>query len=97
MALIFIAQVSDNQLIKKNVSLLFFCSGDIHSRRLTLAELQKLQQQAPIVDSRHAELLKPRLLGVTARSNETAVVETAVNSAKPKIEFDYDLELGVEV
>jgi len=72
-------------------------TGDIHSRRLTLAELQKLQQQAPIVDSRHVELLKPRLLGVAVRSNETAVVEPVVNSAKPKIEFDYDLELGVEV
>jgi len=77
--------------------MLKFLLGDIHSRRLTLAELQKLQQQAPIFDNRHAELLKPRLLGVTTRSNETAVVETVMNSAKPKIEFDYDLELGVEV
>jgi len=80
-------------------------TGDIHSRRLTLAELQKLQQQAPIVDSRHAELLRPRPLAVARRPHEaeietepeTAVVETVINSAKPKIEFDYDLELGVEV
>lgn len=83
-------------------------TGDVHSRRLTLAELQKLQQQAPIVDSRHAELLKPRpvssLVPHAQEPQPTAVTEAitkpAADSVKGnnnKIEFDYDLELGVEV
>nr|SVE72766.1 EOG090X00VK [Ceriodaphnia reticulata] len=74
-------------------------TGDVHSRRLTLAELQKLQQQAPIVDSRHAELLKPRLLSSKVQRAEESrpVPEPAAENVKRKIEFDYDLELGVEV
>ena len=71
-------------------------TGDIHSRRLTLAELQKLQQQAPIVDSRHAELFRPRLF-VAPRVEEAREPLATADSAKPKIQFDYDLELGVEV
>lgn len=72
---------------------------DVHSRRLTLAELQKLQQQAPIVDSRHAELLKPRLVSsnIPRVQELRPVPEPAAENVKRKIEFDYDLELGVEV
>lgn len=74
-------------------------TGDVHSRRLTLAELQKLQQQAPIVDSRHAELLKPRpVSSVVQHAQEPQPVpKPAAEKVKGKIEFDYDLELGVEV
>lgn len=74
-------------------------TGDVHSRRLTLAELQKLQQQAPIVDSRHAELLKPRVVSFVQRPQEIRPVtpEPPAETVKRKIEFDYDLELGVEV
>nr|CAH0105309.1 unnamed protein product [Daphnia galeata] len=74
-------------------------TGDVHSRRLTLAELQKLQQQAPIVDSRHAELLKPRLLSskVQTAQESRPIPEPAAENVTRKIEFDYDLELGVEV
>ena len=74
-------------------------TGDVHSRRLTLAELQKLQQQAPIVDSRHAELLRPRLLSSKIQRVEESrpMPEPAADNVKRKMEFDYDLELGVEV
>lgn len=74
-------------------------TGDVHSRRLTLAELQKLQQQAPIVDSRHAELLKPRPVSsrVQHAQESRPAPEPAVEKVKRNIEFDYDLELGVEV
>jgi hypothetical protein len=74
-------------------------TGDVHSRRLTLAELQKLQQQAPIVDSRHAELLKPRLVSFKVQTAQESrpMPEPAAENVTRKIEFDYDLELGVEV
>nr|SVE74953.1 EOG090X00VK [Daphnia dolichocephala] len=74
-------------------------TSDVHSRRLTLAELQKLQQQAPIVDSRHAELLKPRpVCSKVQTSHETRPMpEPTSEDVKRKMEFDYDLELGVEV
>jgi hypothetical protein len=74
-------------------------TGDVHSRRLTLAELQKLQQQAPIVDSRHAELLKPRVVSFVQRPQEIRPVtpEPPAENVKRKMEFEYDLELGVEV
>lgn len=77
-------------------------TGDVHSRRMTLAELQKLQQQAPIVDSRHAELLlKPRMVSfvqpVRPQEIQPSLEPVVENVSKRKIEFDYDLELGVEV
>lgn len=74
-------------------------TGDVHSRRLTLAELQKLQQQAPIVDSRHAELLKLRPVSTKVKHAQESrpTPEPAAEKVQRKIEFDYDLELGVEV
>lgn len=74
-------------------------TNDANSRRLTLAELQKLQHQSPIVDSRHAELLKPHSISsIVQRPLEKKSKPSAEPATdKRKIEFDYDLELGVEV
>lgn len=75
-------------------------TGDVHSRRMTLAELQKLQQQAPIVDSRHAELLKPRVVSFVQQTRPTEIrpaLEPTTDKVNRKMDFDYDVELGVEV
>lgn len=73
---------------------------DASSRRLSLAELQKLQQQALIVDSRHAELLRPRVVSFVQRPQEirAPVAESvAPETVQRRMDFDYDMELGVEV
>ena len=81
-------------------------TSDASCRRLTLAELQKLQQQAPLVDSRHTQLLRSRPPAdafrkqetpVTAVEIATTVVHQEVDVAKRKMDFDFDLELGVQV